>query len=121
MILSLAPAGSLSVDGFDRRFLEGSTWNQSGQKVKHIETHAAHIFLCGDQAFKIKKPVSYSYLDFSSLDKRRAVLNRELDLNRIAAPTIYQRVTEVLGEPVLVMRRFKVIDLLSNLVRESEL
>lgn len=91
---------------FSPAFLRGETWGFPGQPVEHVETHAAHVFLAGDRAFKIKKDVKLPYLDFSSLAKRRAALETELSVNRLFAPDLYLEVTDVLGEPVLVMRRF---------------
>jgi aminoglycoside phosphotransferase family enzyme/predicted kinase len=61
----------------------------------------------------MKKPVKLPYLDFSTLDKRRAVLEHELAVNRGFTPSIYVEVIEVLGEPVLVMSRFPSQALLS--------
>jgi aminoglycoside phosphotransferase family enzyme/predicted kinase len=117
----LAHASSLGIEGFDTRYLDGSTWNRPGEPVKHIETHAAHVFLCGNEAYKIKKQVHFSYLDFSTINKRRSVLEYELALNRAFAPNVYKAVTHVFGEPVLVMRRFEDSSLLSNIVRERAL
>ena len=57
--------------------------------VEVVETHAAMVFLTGRDAYKIKRPVKYDYLDFSTLAKRRAMLGRELALNRPAAPELY--------------------------------
>ncbi len=91
---------------FTPAFLRGETWGFPGQPVEHVETHAAHVFLAGDGAFKIKKDVKLPYLDFSSVDKRRAALVAELEINRIFAPDLYLEVREVMEEPVLVMRRF---------------
>jgi hypothetical protein len=91
---------------FDAAFLKGETWGFPGQPVEQVETHAAHVFLVGDRAFKIKKEVKLPYLDFSEKEKRRAVLAAELEINRVFAPDIYLRTDEVRGEPVLVMRRF---------------
>mgnify|MGYP003350594972 CR=1 FL=1 len=88
------------------RFLEGATWGFPGEPVAHIETHAAHVFLVSSWAFKVKKAIVLPYLDFSTLERRRAVLARELEVNRRFAPQIYDRVIEVEGEPVLVMHRF---------------
>ena len=98
---------------FNPAFLDGQTWGFSGQPVEHVETHAAHVFLVGDHAFKIKKDVTLPYLDFSSPEKRRAVLAAELDINRLFTPDLYLRLDEVCGEPVLVMRRFPAHDLLA--------
>ena len=88
------------------RFLHGETWGLPGAAVEHVETHAAHVFLCGDRAFKIKKDVKLPYLDFSTVELRRAVLQRELEINRSFAPDIYITLIEAEGEPVLVMKRF---------------
>lgn len=95
------------------RFLKGETWGFPGLPVEHIETHAAHVFLCGDRAFKIKKDVKFPYLDFSTLEQRRAVLRQELAINRAFAPDIYLTVTDTEGEPVLVMKRFAAEAMLS--------
>ncbi|UWQ35658.1 AAA family ATPase (plasmid) [Leisingera sp. M527] len=66
--------------------------------VEVITTHSAHVFLIGGLAFKIKRAVRYSYLDFSTLQARKDVLVRELALNAPAAPEIYDRVVAVTRE-----------------------
>jgi aminoglycoside phosphotransferase family enzyme/predicted kinase len=95
------------------RFLRGETWGFPGKPVEHVETHAAHVFLCGDRAFKIKKSIRLPYLDFSTPELRRAVLERELAINRTFAPELYVAVIEEDGEPVLVMNRFDAEAMLS--------
>lgn len=70
-----------------------------GQPVEVVRTHAALVFLAGDTALKIKRPVVYDYLDFSRPETRRAMLDRELELNAPAAPAIYDRVLPVTREP----------------------
>jgi len=55
-----------------------------------IETHCAWVVLKGDLALKLKRPVDLGYLDFSTRDKRRWALERELAFNRSTAPTIYR-------------------------------
>ena len=106
---------------FDAAFLKGETWGFPGQPVEHVETHAADVFLAGDRAFKIKKPVKLPYLDFSDVPKRRDVLNDEFRINRVFAPDLYLRVDEVRGEPVLVMRRFPGQALLSWRMAHGEI
>jgi len=69
-----------------------------GLPVEHVETHGAHVFLCGDLAFKVKRAVRYDYMDFSTLERRRAMLARELELNRAAAPEIYRDLVAVTRE-----------------------
>ncbi len=71
-----------------------------------IETSCATVILKGDTAYKLKKSVDFGFLDFTSVAKRRDALKRELDFNRRTAADIYKDVTEIDGEPVLVMRRF---------------
>jgi uncharacterized protein len=95
------------------RFLDGEVWGFPGEAVEHIETHAAHVFLCHDRAFKIKKDVKFPYLDFSNVELRRAVLERELAINRTFAPELYITLIEKEGEPVLVMKRFDTKSMLS--------
>lgn len=102
-------------------FLNGETWGYLGSPVEHIETHAAHLFLVGDRAYKIKKAIKLPYLDFTTIEKRKAVLERELAINRPAAPGIYIGVIEKAGEPVLEMHRFAARDMLSRLVERGQL
>ena len=102
-------------------FLIGDTWGFPGSNVEHIETHAAHVFLCGDRAFKIKKNVKLPYLDFSTVELRHAVLERELVVNRVFAPDIYVKTIEKEGEPVLVMRRFDAKSMLSWYVENDKI
>ena len=70
-----------------------------GVAPDEVRTHSARIFLAGDRAVKLKRAVRYDYLDFSTPDRRRAVLDRELALNRGMAPTIYDRVAAVTRGP----------------------
>jgi aminoglycoside phosphotransferase family enzyme/predicted kinase len=58
-------------------------------KVTHKETHISHLFFAGDLVYKVKKAVRYSFLDYSTLTKRRYFLNEELRLNRRLAPSVY--------------------------------
>jgi aminoglycoside phosphotransferase family enzyme/predicted kinase len=106
---------------FDAKFLEGNTWGSPNEAVEYIETHAAHVFLCGDRAFKIKKSVKLPYLDFSTVERRREVLAREFEINKLFAPDLYLHVAEKLGEPVLVMNRFPRTALLSWRVDHGEM
>jgi aminoglycoside phosphotransferase family enzyme len=53
------------------------------------------VFLGGDEAFKLKKPVRFPYLDFSTLARREAACRAELALNRRLAPDVYKAVAPV--------------------------
>jgi uncharacterized protein len=59
------------------------------------ETHISWIILTDKYAFKIKKPVSFSFLDFSTLEKRKFYCRQELKLNRRLAPEMYLKVIPV--------------------------
>jgi hypothetical protein len=63
--------------------------------VEHVETHISHVFLAGPRAFKLKKPVRFTFLDFSDVEKRRAACETEVALNRRTAPGIYLAVKPV--------------------------
>jgi aminoglycoside phosphotransferase family enzyme/predicted kinase len=66
-----------------------------GLAVKRIDTHAASVFLAGDRAYKIKRAVRFPFLDYSTLEKRKAACEAELEVNRAYAPQIYRRVVAV--------------------------
>ena len=61
----------------------------------HLETHISHIFLAGDYAYKLKKPVDFGFLDFTTPEKRRAACAEEVRLNARLAPDIYLDVVPV--------------------------
>lgn len=87
------------------------------------ETHSAVVFLVGDRAYKIKKPVDLGFLDFSTRSKRLHACERELELNRRIAPDVYLGLGSLTGvdgeqaEPVLTMRRMPAGRRLAHLVR----
>jgi aminoglycoside phosphotransferase family enzyme len=57
--------------------------------VARRETHMSWVFLVGNRVYKLKKPVQFPYLDFSTLERREAACRAELRLNRRLAPDIY--------------------------------
>ncbi len=59
------------------------------------ETHTAWVFLAGDRAYKVKKPVRMEFLDFGTLERRRAVCLEEIRLNHELAPTLGMRLRAV--------------------------
>jgi hypothetical protein len=67
----------------------------AAQSDRVIETSCAWVFLQGERALKVKKPVDYGFLDFSTPEKRRWALERELAFNRVTAPDIYRAVHRV--------------------------
>lgn len=59
------------------------------------ETHISWVFLKGDSVYKVKKPVDLGFLDFSTLDGRRAACEAEVRLNARMAPDVYRGVRPV--------------------------
>lgn len=57
--------------------------------ITTIETHISIVFLTGDYAYKLKKPVNFGFLDFSTLEARQQFCSLELTLNRRTAPDLY--------------------------------
>src|SRR6266702_4737429 len=72
--------------------------SHGGQAVKRVDTHAAVVFLARERAFKVKRAVRFPFLDFSTLDKRKAACETEIEVNRALAPGIYRRVVPITRE-----------------------
>ena len=53
------------------------------------ETHISWVFLVGDRAYKLKKPVTLPFVDYGTVERRRAMCEEEVRLNRRLAPDIY--------------------------------
>lgn len=56
---------------------------------RRIDTHGAIVFLCRDHAYKMKRAVKFPYMDFSTVDRRRAMCSAEIEINRRMAPAVY--------------------------------
>ncbi len=114
------------------RFLRAA----AGGRAEVIETHISRVVIGPARAWKIKKPVSFSYLDFSTREKRAAAAQTELTLNRRTAPTLYiglRRVTQEKDgrlefdgagetiETIVEMRRFDQADLFDAMAQRGAL
>jgi hypothetical protein len=69
--------------------LTDGRFEDSPIKGRLIETHISWVIITRVYAFKIKKPVQYSFLDFSTLKKRKFYCERELELNKSLAGDMY--------------------------------
>jgi aminoglycoside phosphotransferase family enzyme len=67
-------------------------------EAEALQTHMSWVFLTGERAYKLKKPVRFPYLDFSTLARRAQACREELRLNRRLAPEVY------LGMAPLILR-----------------
>jgi aminoglycoside phosphotransferase family enzyme/predicted kinase len=65
--------------------------------IELVETHISWVLLTGQYAYKIKKPVKFDFLDFSTLEQRLFACEEELRLNRTFAPQLYLDVVAIAG------------------------
>jgi uncharacterized protein len=72
-----------------------STYPHPVKSVEVCHTHVSVVFLAGNYAYKIKKPLDLGFLDFSSLEKRHHFCTEEVRLNRRLAPNVYLGVVPV--------------------------
>jgi aminoglycoside phosphotransferase family enzyme/predicted kinase len=70
-----------------------------GRPVEHHATHISDVLVRGDEAWKLKRPVAFGFLDHRTLEARRAACLQEVALNRRFAPQLYLGVLPVLGTP----------------------
>ncbi|MEK1834635.1 MAG: hypothetical protein AAAB23_04890, partial [Pseudomonas sp.] len=100
-----------------------------------IETHISWVLLTGPYAYKVKKPVNFGFLDFTSLEAREHFCAEELRLNQRLTQDLYLEVLPITGSaeapqlggdgPIvdyaLKMRQFPQSQLLSTLQANGEL
>ncbi len=105
------------------------------EPIQLIQTHISYVLLTGDYVYKVKKPVNFDFLDFSTLSARHHFCQEELRLNHLLAPEIYLEVLPITqtgqkfilggeGEPqeyVLKMRQFPQDSLLRKMLKQGKL
>lgn len=106
----------------------------AAKSVDVVETHISWVLLAGRYAYKIKKPVSLGFLNFTRLSARRMYCEEEVRLNRRLAPSLYLEVVPIGGTPehpelgampaieyAVKMRRFAAGRLLDQLLTRGQL
>jgi uncharacterized protein len=113
--------------------LRRDAYPHAASDVRLIETHISWVLLAGQYAYKLRKPVDFSFLDFTSVDKRRADCEAEVELNRRLCSDLYLGVVDVVErdgqlfiggrgrtlEPAVRMRRLADGGMLPALVERS--
>lgn len=84
-----ATGGAMRIDEKVVRLCEPGLYRDGTQRVEVIETHFSWIFLTEHHVYKLKKPVRYHGLDFTTLTARRHNCEQEVMLNRRLAPDVY--------------------------------
>jgi len=115
--------------------LRPEAYPHPARDVRMLETHISWIFLAGDHAYKLRKPVNFGFLDFSTVGQRRLDCNAEITLNRRLCPDLYLGVIDVVEgddgllrmggfgkvlEPAVMMRRLPESGMLSVLLERGE-
>ncbi len=86
--LDIAPDG-ITLDQKVSFLSDASAYRHAPTEILRRETHMSWVFLAGDLVFKLKKPVRFPYLDFSSIGQRETACRAELVLNRRLAADVY--------------------------------
>jgi uncharacterized protein len=99
LIFSLVRECAVNDTGQQERligFLESpESYPHEPAEVRAIQTHISWVFIASPFVFKVKKPVDLAFLDFSTLEKRRHLCQREVELNRRLAPEVYLGVAPI--------------------------
>ena len=75
--------------------IQPAAYSHPTGRIQHIQTHISHVFLAGDYAYKIKKPVDFGFLNYSTLTRRRYYCHQELKLNRQLCDDVYLGVVPI--------------------------
>ena len=82
-----------------RAFLKNPSHYEGGGTVTLHETHGAWVGVGGNIAIKVKKPVLFPYMDYSTPEKRRDLCFREMTLNQRTAPHLYREIRMIAQHP----------------------
>lgn len=93
------PAGTTGSSGFIAALADPAAYPHPVEQVTVVETHISWVLLTGDFAYKIKKPVDYGFVDYTTLERRRYFCEEEIRLNRRLAPDLYLGVVPITGDP----------------------
>ena len=116
-----------------KSMIDDNTFNEKIEEVK--ETHVSYVFLTKNYAYKIKKDAKFSFLDYSTLEKREFYCREELRINSLLSPDIYVKVSPLTkdggnlvlsgaGLPLeytVVMKRVPEEYIMRNLVEKNEI
>ena len=94
------PRAHIDLDTKVAKLKQAATYPDTPPSVDVVETHMSWVFLTERYAYKLKKPVRYDFLDYSTLQARRDNCDKELRLNRRLAPDVYLAVVALSVNPV---------------------
>jgi aminoglycoside phosphotransferase family enzyme len=88
-----------AIDAKVEALKQTETYPERPARIETIETHMSWVFLTDLHAYKLKKPVRYEFLDFSTIAARRHDCEEEVRLNRRLAPDVYLDVVPLTALP----------------------
>jgi uncharacterized protein len=88
-------AGEVSLDEKVAFLSRATSYAPPVRPVACLETHMSWVFLAGEEVFKLKKPLRFPYLNFSTLARREAACRAELALNHRLASDVYKAVVPI--------------------------
>jgi uncharacterized protein len=88
-VVSILPGNGIELGAKVAFLSRAEAYSPPVNEVVRRETHMSWVFLAGDKVYKLKKPVRFPYLDFSTLAKREVACRAELRLNRRLASDVY--------------------------------
>ena len=89
---------TMDVSSLQKALLNPGIYPDRPPRIAFIETHISLLFLTGNHVYKLKKPVNFGFLDFTSLEKRKFFCEQEVALNRRLSPAIYLGVIRITKE-----------------------
>lgn len=78
--------------------LSPRVYGRGVERVRMLQTHTSWVFLAGDYAYKVKKPVNFGFLDYMTLAARRFFCEEEFRLNQQLSPELYVAVEPIVDE-----------------------
>ena len=78
--------------------LDPKAYPDPTQRVELRQTQMSYVFLADDYVYKVKKPVNFGFLDYSTLEKRLFYCQKEVELNRRLCPDAYLGVMPITND-----------------------
>ena len=85
----------VDIPSLKKTLLNPAIYPDHPKEVRFSETHISLLFFTGNHVYKLKKPVDFGFLDFTSLEKRKYFCEQEVKLNRRLSPEIYLGVVQI--------------------------
>lgn len=115
--------------------LKKESFPNKPENVEIIQTHISYVFIADELVYKIKKPVNFGFLDFTTLELRKHFSEKEVELNRRLCPDIYLGVvpisekegsyklesSENVVEYAVKMKKLPIDGMMEKLIREGSL